>query len=75
MTNLRLSKATISPGTVLMPKHTGWAAAQSGKPAWIIDSDNTPDGDNWFTYTTNDITRMHEVRRPYCERLREGHTL
>ena len=75
MTNLHPSKGTTTLGTVLMPKHAGWAAAQSGKEAWIIDSDNTPDRDNWFTYTTNDITRMREVRKLYCKRLGEGHTL
>ena len=75
MTNLHLSRGTTTLGTALMPKHTGWAAAQSGKEAWIIDSDTTPDEDNGFTYTTDSITRMHEVRSLYCERLREGHTL
>lgn len=75
MTNLHPSKGTTTPDTVLMPKHAGWAAAQSGKEAWIIDSHNTPDGDNWFRYTPEDINRMHYVRDTYCKLLREGETL
>lgn len=74
MMNPPLSKGMTTPGTALMPKHSGWAAAQAGKPAWIIDRDNTVDGDNWFTYTSEDITRMHHVRNCYCKHLREGNT-
>lgn len=74
MTNLHPSKGTTTPGTALMPKHAGWAAAQSGKEAWVIDCDNTVGGDNWFTYTRDDITRMHRVRKHYCAKLRKGET-
>lgn len=74
MTNLHLSKGTTTPDTALMPKHAGWAAAQTGKPAWVIDRDNTIGGDNWFTYTSEDIARMHHVRKRYCKHLRDGDT-
>ena len=72
MTNQHLSKGTTTPGTVLMPKHAGWAAAQSGKPAWIIDCDNPSDADNWFTYTPEEVIRVRYVRKHCCQKLREG---
>lgn len=75
MTNQNLLQDMTTQDTALMTKHTSWAAAQSGKEAWIIDSENTPDGDNWFTYTTDNIARMRQVRKIYCARLREGNTL
>ena len=72
MTNLHPSKGTTTPGTALMPKHAGWAAAQSGKPGWIIDSDNSSDADNWFTYTPEEIIRVRYVRKHHCQQLRAG---
>lgn len=74
MTNLHPSKDTTTPGTALMPKHAGWAAAQSGKPAWIIDCDNSIDADPWFTYTPEEIIQVRHVRRYYCQKLRGGNT-
>lgn len=74
MTNQHLSKGTTTPDTALMPKHAGWAAAQSGKPAWIIDCDNSEDADNWFTYTPEEVIRVRYVRKHYCQKLREGDT-
>ena len=44
--NPHLSKGTTTLGTALMPKHAGWAAAQAGKLAWVIDRDNAIGGDN-----------------------------
>ena len=70
--NQRLCKGMTTPGTALMPKHAGWAAAQSGKPAWIIDSDNSSDADNWFTYTHEKIIRVRYVRKHHCQQLRAG---
>ena len=75
MTNLHPSKGTTTLGTALITKHAGWAAARAGEEAWIIDSGNTPDEDNWFTYTTDNINRLHQIRKLYCKRLREGRTL
>ena len=75
MTNLHPSKGTTTPGTALMPKHAGWAAAQSGKPAWIIDCDNSNDADDWFTYTPEEIIRVCYVRKHYCQKLREGNII
>ena len=74
MTNQNLSQGTITQGTVLTTKHAGWAAAQSGKHAWIIDSDNSIDADNWFTYTPEEIIRVRYVRKHYCQQLRKGET-
>ena len=72
MTNLHPSKGTTTPGTALMPKHAGWAAAQAGKKAWIIDG-NAEQSE--FEYNCTTIKRMHYVRRNYCEALRKGNTL
>lgn len=74
MTNPHPSKGTTTPGTALMPKHAGWAAAQSGKNAWILDCDNSVDADDWFTYTPEEIIRVRYVRKHYCECLRKGAT-
>ncbi len=73
--NQRLSQDMITPGTVLIPKHAGWAAAQSGKPAWIINSDNSIGADAWFTYTPEEIIRVRYVRRYYCRELRRGNII
>ena len=75
MTNQRLYKGMTTPDTALMTKHAGWAAAQSGKPAWVIDCDNSNDADDWFTYTPEEIIRMRYVRKRYCQRLREGNII
>ena len=70
--NPHLLKDITTPDTALIAKHAGWAAARSGKEAWGIDCDNTSDGDNWFTYTPEDIRRMHYVRDITCTKLRNG---
>ncbi len=72
MTNLHLSKGTTTPGTALMPKHAGWAAAQAGKKAWIIDS-NAEQSE--FEYNCTSINRMRYVRKNRCRMLRKGTTL
>ena len=72
MTNLHPPKGTTTPDTALMPKHAGWAAAQAGKKAWIIDSNAER---NEFEYTRTTIGRIRYVRKNRCKALRKGNKL
>ena len=69
--NPHLSQDTITPDTVLIAKHAGWAAAQAGKKAWIIDDDAEQ---SEFEYNCTTISRMRYVRKIYCKALRKGTT-
>lgn len=73
--NPHLSQDMITPDTVLIAKHAGWAAAQAGKKAWIIDDDDDDDEQNEFAYNCNTINTMRYVRKNRCEALRKGNTL
>lgn len=70
--NPRLSQDMITPDTVLIPKHAGWAAAQAGKKAWIID-DGAERSE--FVYNCTTIGRMRYIRKRRCKALRKGNTL
>ena len=68
-----LSTDTTTPDTALIAKHAGWAAAQTGKRAWIIDSGNPVEA--WFEYSHGSIEHLRRVRKNCCKALREGKTL
>lgn len=72
--NPPLSKDTTSPVTPSTTKHAGWAAAQAGEEAWIIDSGQAET--KWFEYTCpENLEQMRHVRKRYCEKIRKGKRL
>lgn len=73
MMNPHLSTGTTTPDTALIPKHAGWAAAQTGKEAWIIDDEEESEKSS-FKYTCKTIYQMRFIRKHTCKRLREGNT-
>lgn len=72
MTNQNLSQDTITPDTALTTKHEGWAAARSGKKAWVINGGGT-NNDKWFSYAYYENRKqLHYARSTYCEKIRKG---
>lgn len=72
MTNPHLSKATTTQDTALTTKHEGWAAARSGKEAWIINGGDT-NNDKWFSYAYyENLKQLHYARSNYCEKIKKG---
>ena len=72
MTNQNLSQDTITPDTALSTKHEGWAAARSGKEAWIINGGDSND-EKWFSYTCcGNINQLRHAREHYCKKITKG---
>ena len=72
MTNQNLLQDMTTQATALSTKHEGWAAARSGKEAWIINGGDTND-EKWFSYAYyENLKQLHHARSNYCEKIRKG---
>lgn len=72
MTNQNLLQDMTTQATALSTKHEGWAAARSGKGAWVINGGG-PNNEKWFSYAHyENLKQLHYARSSYCENVRKG---